>query len=367
MFGTWKYDPETDEVQSVRNAFDPVTARSSSHQACDRCHEKKLKCSGDKNGCERCIGNNLRCEYTRSGTKSSRKGKKTSRKSEEDSAASGSGSSSRRGGSSSKKSSGKHHHHSSRTTTSGHEEPEGLLGQFDFSSLSPEDGFDLGLLSPSADQTSGGGYAVPVSAAALQGAYPQMQHGVSDVNYPAWDGYSAYPAAYDQQQGYPAQDWANYGEYSGQPQQDPRYYSGRPTDMYNYHKRSLAYDIPLSSHLAILAVAVLTKNYSRVPTAPPSSPSPALPEFIHFRPAPGSAAPIRSRDVAHRPVEPRTRCDVRDCPQREILPRGATPGAVAGWDARRAVMVGVTFGVMFGSAGSDAIDKSHEAGAAWKS
>lgn len=42
MFGTWKYDPETDEVQSVRNGFDPVTARSSSHQACDRCHEKKV-------------------------------------------------------------------------------------------------------------------------------------------------------------------------------------------------------------------------------------------------------------------------------------------------------------------------------------
>ncbi|KAH6977251.1 hypothetical protein BKA56DRAFT_674086 [Ilyonectria sp. MPI-CAGE-AT-0026] len=230
MFGTWKYDPETDEVQSVRNAFDPVTARSSSHQACDRCHEKKLKCSGDKNGCERCIGNNLRCEYTRSGSKSSRKGKKSSRKSEEDSAASGSGSSSRRGGSSSKKSSSKHHHHSSRTATSSHEEPEGLLGQFDFSSLSPEDGFDLGLLSPGADQTSGGGYAVPVSsAAALQGTYPQlqMQPGTSDVNYQSWDGYSAYPAAYDQQQGYAPQDWPGYGDYAGQQQQDPRYYGGR--------------------------------------------------------------------------------------------------------------------------------------------
>lgn len=46
MFGTWKYDPETDEVQSVRNGFDPVTARSSSHQACDRCHEKKVRLQG---------------------------------------------------------------------------------------------------------------------------------------------------------------------------------------------------------------------------------------------------------------------------------------------------------------------------------
>jgi hypothetical protein len=42
MFGTWKYDPETDEVQNLRRAFDPITARSSQHQACDRCHEKKV-------------------------------------------------------------------------------------------------------------------------------------------------------------------------------------------------------------------------------------------------------------------------------------------------------------------------------------
>lgn len=43
MFNTWKYDPETDEVQSLRQAFDPISARSSQHQACDRCHEKKVK------------------------------------------------------------------------------------------------------------------------------------------------------------------------------------------------------------------------------------------------------------------------------------------------------------------------------------
>ena len=42
MFGTWKYDPETDQVQNLRRAFDPVTARSSQHQACNRCHLKKV-------------------------------------------------------------------------------------------------------------------------------------------------------------------------------------------------------------------------------------------------------------------------------------------------------------------------------------
>ncbi|KAK7413939.1 hypothetical protein QQX98_007208 [Neonectria punicea] len=213
MFGTWKYDAETDEVQSVRNAFDP------------------LKCSGDKNGCERCLGNNLRCEYTRSGYKSSRKGKKSSRKSaEEESPASGSGSSSRRGGSSSKRSSGKHSHSSSsRAATSGHDEPEGLLSQFDFSSLSPEDGFDLGLLSPGAADQTGGGYTVPgTSAAASQGIYPQMQmqQGASDVSYQSWDGYSAYPPGYGQQPGYQHEEWDGYGEYPGQQdqQQDPRYW-----------------------------------------------------------------------------------------------------------------------------------------------
>lgn len=78
MFGTWKYDPETAEVQNLRKAFDPITARSSQHQACDRCHEKKLKCSGEKDGCERCVVNELGCEYTRTGSKGSRRGKKSS-------------------------------------------------------------------------------------------------------------------------------------------------------------------------------------------------------------------------------------------------------------------------------------------------
>ncbi|KAF5582936.1 transcription factor [Fusarium pseudocircinatum] len=207
MFGTWKYDPETDEVQSVRNGFDPVTARSSSHQACDRCHEKKLKCSGDKNGCERCRSNGLRCEYTRSGSKSSKK-KSSPRKSNDGD--SPSSSSSRRGGSSSKRSS-KHHGHSSRIVTSG-DEAGGVLSQFDFSQLSPEDGFDLNLLS-SADQ-SAGGYAT----AGPSGDQYSMQG--YDTSYQQWDasGYS---------QGYSNEAWG--GEYDQSAySHDPRYYqSGR--------------------------------------------------------------------------------------------------------------------------------------------
>ncbi|KAJ4248671.1 hypothetical protein NW762_012508 [Fusarium torreyae] len=211
MFGTWKYDPETDEVQSVRNGFDPVTARSSSHQACDRCHEKKLRCSGDKNGCERCRTNNLRCEYTRSGSKSSKK--KGHRKSTDDD--SPSSSSSRRGASSSKRSS-KHHGHSSRIATSG-EETGGVLSQFDFSQLSPEDGFDLNLLS-SADH-AGGGYAT----AGPSGDQYSMQG--YDANYQQWDAaaYSQYAAQYGQQ-GYSTEGWGGEHDQSAY-SQDPRYWS----------------------------------------------------------------------------------------------------------------------------------------------
>ncbi|PTD11914.1 hypothetical protein FCULG_00004413, partial [Fusarium culmorum] len=205
MFGTWKYDPETDEVQSVRNGFDPVTARSSSHQACDRCHEKKLRCSGDKNGCERCRSNSLRCEYTRSGSK-----KKSHRKSTDDESVSGS--SSRRGGSSSKGSS-KHRGHTSRIATS-REEAGGALSQFDFSQLSPEDGFDLNLLS-GADQN--GGYA---TAGPSGDQYNMQAYG---ANYQQqWDA-----AAYSQYgggQGYSGESWGGYDQsaYS----QDPRYHHG---------------------------------------------------------------------------------------------------------------------------------------------
>ncbi|PHH69078.1 hypothetical protein CDD82_95 [Ophiocordyceps australis] len=77
MFGTWKYDPETDQVQNLRRAYDPITARSSQHQACNRCHAKKLKCSGEKQGCDRCSAIGHVCEYTRSSSRSSRRVKKS--------------------------------------------------------------------------------------------------------------------------------------------------------------------------------------------------------------------------------------------------------------------------------------------------
>ncbi|KAM3428539.1 hypothetical protein MY4824_008755 [Beauveria thailandica] len=79
MFATWKYDRDTAEVQNIRLAFDPISARSSQHQACDRCHEKKLKCSGEKDGCDRCISSAHSCVYNRSEARCSRRGKRGSR------------------------------------------------------------------------------------------------------------------------------------------------------------------------------------------------------------------------------------------------------------------------------------------------
>ncbi|POR35271.1 Uncharacterized protein TPAR_04551 [Tolypocladium paradoxum] len=82
MFGTWRVDPETEKLENLRRAYDPITARSSQHQACDRCHEKKaslLSFVGEKEGCDRCAGGDHKCEYTRSGSHSSRRGKMGSR------------------------------------------------------------------------------------------------------------------------------------------------------------------------------------------------------------------------------------------------------------------------------------------------
>ncbi|RCI16369.1 hypothetical protein L249_3148 [Ophiocordyceps polyrhachis-furcata BCC 54312] len=60
-------------MQNLRRAYDPITARSNLHQACDRCHEKKLKCSGDKEGCDRCATSGHPCKYKRPRSRSSRK------------------------------------------------------------------------------------------------------------------------------------------------------------------------------------------------------------------------------------------------------------------------------------------------------
>ncbi|KAJ6443490.1 fungal zn(2)-Cys(6) binuclear cluster domain-containing protein [Purpureocillium lavendulum] len=64
MFAVWKYGAEADQVQSIRQAADP--AAFTRLQACNRCHSKKIKCSGDKHGCARCVAGGHACDYSRS-------------------------------------------------------------------------------------------------------------------------------------------------------------------------------------------------------------------------------------------------------------------------------------------------------------
>ncbi|CAH0032369.1 unnamed protein product [Clonostachys rhizophaga] len=187
MFGTWKYDPETDEVQNLRQAFDPITARSSQHQACNRCHEKKLKCSGEKDGCERCAANKLQCEYTRSSSRGSRRGKKNRVRSTEGAAAAREDSPSnpppppRRSHSRSSQLSPNQPTTSLSTRAARPAAPtptpplqppaeydqERMLDRLDFSLLQPEDSFDLGSLS---DAQYAGGF-IPTTTLATCGAY----------------------------------------------------------------------------------------------------------------------------------------------------------------------------------------------------
>ena len=215
MFGTWKYDPETDEVQNLRQAFDPITARSSQHQACDRCHEKKvrcipprfarphhnaapsrptqhpihvfpeetpanalhqLKCSGDKEGCERCIANQLQCVYTRSSS-SSRRDRKNRRRSGEGtgrdiSPASNPRTRSRARGSQSGHLTPRGGESPLPISTAGStsQVPAGMMDQLDFSLLTPFDALDLDHI-PQSDQMAHRsssiaatcGYSVPMT------------------------------------------------------------------------------------------------------------------------------------------------------------------------------------------------------------
>ncbi|CAH0045554.1 unnamed protein product [Clonostachys solani] len=217
MFGTWKYDPETDEVQNLRQAFDPITARSSQHQACNRCHEKKLKCSGEKDGCERCAANKLQCEYTRSSSRGSRRGKKNRVRSTEGAAAAAREDSPstanphppppRRSHSRSSQLS------PNQPTTSlpsraarpaptpplpqpqpqppAEYDQERMLDRLDFSLLQPEDSFDLGSLS---DAQYAGGF-IPTTLATCSSYHAQAMTVTSPPTFhdaPRHDSYQAW-------------------------------------------------------------------------------------------------------------------------------------------------------------------------------
>ncbi|KAL6864530.1 hypothetical protein J3F83DRAFT_140371 [Trichoderma novae-zelandiae] len=239
MFNTFKIDPETNSVQELRRASDPISARSSQHQACNNCHAKKLKCSGDKSGCERCIASQLRCEYTRSPSR--RGGRKSSGRNSTD----GRGGSELAGGDSSpgsqsgksRQRSSKHLHAGtsssrSKASASRDEDYGDALDLLDPTTLGPDDGFDLRSLSLEA---SDGGYGN--SAVYNQQQHQQQQqHGAGSWQHmPSHDQYgnlsgSSYMGTSNSSgQDYDVDYYGNYdeyGQYHGH-QNDPRYWGGQ--------------------------------------------------------------------------------------------------------------------------------------------
>ncbi|KAL6789777.1 hypothetical protein J3E68DRAFT_86541 [Trichoderma sp. SZMC 28012] len=228
MFNTFKYDPETKSVQELRRASDPISARSSQHQACNNCHAKKLKCSGDKNGCERCIASQLVCEYTRSPSR--RGGRKSSGRNSTDSRELA-------GGDSSPGShSGKSRHRSSKhpqysgASSSKSKSRSGDYGDaldlLDPDTLGPDDGFDLRTLS-----LEGSGDAMGSAGTYGSGAYyGQQQHGGGSwQQMPSHGQYGEYMGGssssgqnYDGGEYY--ENYDEYGQYHDQ--NDPRYWGG---------------------------------------------------------------------------------------------------------------------------------------------
>ncbi|KAM0251704.1 hypothetical protein ACHAQJ_008025 [Trichoderma viride] len=240
MFNTFKYDPETKSVQELRRASDPISARSSQHQACNNCHDKKLKCSGEKSGCERCIAGQLRCEYTRSSSR--RGGRKSSGRNSTDSREVAGGDSSPGSQKSSGQRRSKHSHHGGASSSkgksrSGDDGYGDALDRLDPSMLGPEDGFDLRYLSL---ESSGAGAMNSAATGYGGSAYygQQQQHGAggswqnmpSDGQFGDLSGSSYMGASGSNTQHYEGGEfYGNYDEYSQyqEQQQDPRYWDGQ--------------------------------------------------------------------------------------------------------------------------------------------
>ncbi|KAL7794212.1 hypothetical protein V8C37DRAFT_72179 [Trichoderma ceciliae] len=251
MFNTFKYDPETKSVQELRRASDPISARSSQHQACNNCHTKKLKCSGEKSGCGRCIASQLYCEYTRSPSR--RGGRKSSGRNSTDSRggselAGGDSSPGSQSGKSSKHRSSKHPHYggpSGSGSGSGSSKPKSrssrdddygdALDLLDTSTLGPDDAFDLRSLSlESGGNAMNSGAAGYGSSAYLSqpqhGAGGSWQHMSSHGQYGDLSGHSYMGAAGSNGQGYDVGGYyGNYDDYSQyqEHQNDPRYWGGQ--------------------------------------------------------------------------------------------------------------------------------------------
>ncbi|QUC21359.1 uncharacterized protein UV8b_05602 [Ustilaginoidea virens] len=78
-FTTFRFSPETGEAHILKESDDPRIFNQNTHQACNRCHDKKLRCSGNKDGCDRCAASGFHCEYSRPGSRNSRKSRQPER------------------------------------------------------------------------------------------------------------------------------------------------------------------------------------------------------------------------------------------------------------------------------------------------
>ncbi|KAF2250600.1 hypothetical protein BU26DRAFT_591484 [Trematosphaeria pertusa] len=63
MFVTFRHNQDKDSLDAVRETTDPPVPKGAQSDACRRCREKKLRCTGERSGCDRCLANGWQCTY----------------------------------------------------------------------------------------------------------------------------------------------------------------------------------------------------------------------------------------------------------------------------------------------------------------
>lgn len=183
----------------------------------------QLRCSGDKDGCERCIANGLTCDYTRTGTKGPRRGKKNSPRLSDSGRGSSSGavpaSPSTQDWPSPGRSRGSRSRQIRRAVPHGSKSPvqasrstaEGVMSQLNFPSLSPEDGFDLTFLpdgSPLPPRTTASALPSAFAPSPSDPATMLAFTGLGSQTFPFWPAATGYdqilPTTSDFVPSYPA-------------------------------------------------------------------------------------------------------------------------------------------------------------------
>lgn len=70
MFTTWRTSKDDSVVYSAQgDSFDLINSRTNCPKACERCRDKKVKCSGELSGCQHCRARGHDCRYVNSAKK----------------------------------------------------------------------------------------------------------------------------------------------------------------------------------------------------------------------------------------------------------------------------------------------------------